>query len=324
MSEKSLNEVLASAQATPVLDEGARKVYEKFCTRYRQREDVLSLLNQINQLIKAVQKHRGVSMGILAGDNSFVVGFNILQKQLEKRLATLECFAHRTGGLLSAREKENLNLAWMTIRQDWQDDDLSDNFELHTHFVEQLQGMLISLAKQLENPLCPEVVESSGVQDISYPKLFKQIELLNFVARQLPDMIEQVAKVRGLSVYAASLGSVDFYNDRKLRFLLLCAREQSDKLRHQAERLNELLRGELDSFQELKNLELKLLYLLNTVEQDVLSGVEITTGSQQYFKLATDIIDVYWKVVNDGLALLRRWHEDDMENWLKHTHDLIG
>lgn len=322
MSENSLNEVLAQVQETQALNEDVRKIYEGFCTRYRQREDVFSLINQINQLIKAVQKHRGVSMGILAGDNSFVAGFEMLQKQLEKRLATLECFAHRTGGLLSTREKENLNLAWMTIRQDWQDDDLSDNFELHTHFIEQLQGMLISLAKQLESPLCPETIGASEALGNGYPKLFKQIELLNFVARQLPDMIEQVAKVRGLSVYAASLGSVDFYNDRKLRFLLQCAREQSDKLRHQAERLNELLRGELRSFQELKNLELKLLFLLNTVEQDVLSGVEITTSSQQYFKLATDIIDIYWRVVNDGLALLRRWHEDDMEDWLKQPQDL--
>jgi len=292
--------------------------YDVFCTLFRTREDVLSLVIQINQMIKAVQKHRGVSMGLLAGDNSFVAGFESLQQQLEKRLATLECFARRTGGLLSEREKENLHLAWQTIRQDWQDDDLSDNFELHTHFVEQLLSMLVSLSRQLEKPLLPELAEvAPSDEGVSYPKLFKQIELLQFVARQLPEMIEQIAKVRGLSVYAASLGSVDFYNDRKLRFLLQCAREQSDKLRHQAERINGLLEGKLPSFQELKNLELKLLYLLNTVEQDVLSGMEIKTTSQQFFSLATEIIDVYWAVVNDGLTQLRRWHEEDMEDWFK-------
>jgi len=196
----------------------------------------------------------------------------------------------------------------------------SDNFELHSHFIDQLRHMLASLARQLEQPLAPELVDISSQQSdagIAHPKMFKQMELLNFVARQLPDMIEQIAKVRGLSVYAASIGSVDFYNDRKLRYLLTYAREQSYKLRHQAERISGFLGGDLVSFSELKNLELKLLYLLNTVDQDVLSGTEISTSSQQFFKLATEIVDVYWAVVNDGLTLLRRWHEDDMELWLK-------
>ncbi|TVZ40797.1 hypothetical protein P886_0128 [Alteromonadaceae bacterium 2753L.S.0a.02] len=299
-------------------DLAGEESFIQFCLAFRQREDVLNLIHQINQLIKAVQKHRGLSMGLLAGEESFLAQFQVLQSQLTKRLASLECYAQTTGNLLSPREKENLHLAWTTISYNWEDDQLSDNFELHSHFIEQLQGMLVSLARQLEAPLVPQMLENSdAVREANYPHLFKKIEVLNFVARQLPDMIEQIAKVRGLSVYAASLGSVDFYNDRKLRFLLKYAREQSDKLRHQAERINELLDNTFSSANDLKNLELKLLYLLNTVEQDVLSGREINTSSQQFFTLATEIIDVYWAVVNDGLARLRSWHLDDMEAWLK-------
>ncbi len=310
-----MNDMSASQEEVQPLTETGKQC-EEICSLFRAREDVLCLINQINQLIKAVQKHRGVSMGLLGGDNSFVHGFESLQQQLSRRLATLEVFARRTGGLLTKRDKENLHLAWHTICQNWQDDDLSDNFELHSHFIEQLQGMLISLAKRLEKPL---VVELAGRSEdgVSYPRLFKQIELLQFVARQLPDMIEHIAKVRGLSVYAASAGSVDFYNDRKLRFLLQTARELSDRLRHQAERINGLLDDEIASFNELKNLELKLLFLLNTVEQDVLSGMSITTSSQHFFSLATEIIDVYWKVVNDGLNVLRGWHEQDLDDWFK-------
>lgn len=319
MTDSLLAKAGEDPAGTTASDDDERQMYESFCSEYRQREDVVSLIFQINQLIKAVQRHRGVSMGLLAGDNSFEQSFDVLQRQLQKRLGMLGCFAHRTGGLLSLRQKENLQLAWQTIRQNWQDDDLSDNFELHSHFIEQLQGMLSSLARHLEKPFCSELTAAAEQNGVSYPKFFKQIELLNFVIRQLPEMIEHVAKVRGLSVYASSLGSVDFYNERKLRFLLQSARDQSDKLRHQAERLQDLFSGELSSFQELKNLELKLLYLLNTVEQDVLSGGEIRTSSQQYYKLATAIIDVYWRVVDDGLALLRRWQEGDLEDWLKYT-----
>ena len=293
--------------------------YQVTCCLYRQGDDLLSLIIQINQLIKVVQKHRGASMGVLAGDESFTKDLATLQQHMARRLAMLECFARSTGGLLSDRDKQNLHLAWATIRHDWQDDNVSDNFELHTHLIEQLQVMLVSLAKKLEQPFSadPEAGEALAGGDTAYPKHFKKIEMLNFIARQLPDMIEQLAKVRGLSVYAASIGSVDFYNDRKLRFLLQCTREQSDKLRGQAERINEQLAGGFSALQAFKNIELKLLYLLNTVEQDVLSGLDISTGSQQYFTLATEIIDVYWKVVSDGLLQVRQWQQEDLDDWLR-------
>lgn len=296
--------------------------YQHFSKAYRRREDTLTLVHQLNQMVKAVQKHRGISMGLLGGNAVFEGDFNTLQHQLERRLATLEAFAGHVGGILTDKEKDSLHLAWATIRQNWQDDDLSDNFELHSHFVEQLLGMVYSLAKQLEKPLTPELVDtqeegSAPEGDAAYPRMFKQIEVLNFVAKQLPDMIEQIAKVRGLGTYAAATGLVDYPHDRKLRFLLQCARQQSEKLRHQAERLEGILDGSLPSLADLKNLELKLMFLLNTIEKDVLSGTTITASSQQLFKLATDLIDVYWNVVNQGLGLVRTWHEDDLEAWLK-------
>lgn len=282
----------------------------------------MTLVYQLNQMVKAVQKHRGMSTALLAGNVAFVGDFDILQRQLERRLATLETFARETDGLLNQRDKENLHLAWETIRHNWQDDDVSDNFELHSHFVEQLHGMIFSLAKQLEQPLTADLAESAGSTQLStdgvvYPRMFKQIELLNFVARQLPDMIEQIAKIRGLSTYAAATGEVHYHNDRKLRFLLQCSRQQSEKLRHQAERLEGILNGKIKGLVELKNLELKLIYFLNVVERDVLSGREITASSHQLFKLATEFIDVYWAVVNEGLGLVRKWHEEDLENWLR-------
>ncbi|MDO6424441.1 lytic murein transglycosylase [Saccharophagus degradans] len=297
--------------------------YARFCESYRRREDTLTLVHQLNQMVKAVQKHRGISMGLLGGNAVFEGDFVVLQHQLERRLATLETFASSVGGILSDKDKENLHLAWVTIRQNWQDDDLSDNFELHSHFIEQLQGMVYSLAKQLEKPLTPELVDAHDLQadeddsNASYPRMFKQIEVLNFVAKQLPDMIEQIAKVRGLGTYAAATGLVDYPHDRKLRFLLQCSRQQSEKLRHQAERLESIVRDSIPGLGDLKNLELKLMFLLNTIDKDVLSGTTITASSHQLFKLATDLIDVYWNVVNQGLALVRRWHEDDLEAWLR-------
>ena len=198
---------------------------DDFCKAFRQRSDTLTLVSQLNHLIKAVQKHRGMSMAMLGGNSAFVGEFEVLQKQLEKRLATLETFARETGGILSEKDKENLHLAWQTIRHNWEDDKVNDNFALHSHFVEQLHGMTYSLAKQLERPLASELIEQGDAaqqsqKSVTYPRMFKKIELLNFVAKQLPEMIERLAQVRGLSTYAAATGEVNYESDRKMRYLM--------------------------------------------------------------------------------------------------------
>ena len=130
-------------------------------------------------------------------------------------------------------------------------------------------------------------------------------------------MMEQIARIRGLATYAAAKGECDYHHDRKLRYVISLARAQHEKLRHQAERLEGILGGAISSLLLIKTYELKLMFLLTMVEQDILSGRTITASSHQVFKLASEIIDVYIKVVDDGLALLSRWHEEDMEAWLQ-------
>lgn len=294
--------------------------FDTFCALYRQRQDGLSLIKQLNQMIKAVQRHRGMSMAILAGSTLFQGDFHVLQRQVERRLISLEVFAAQTG-LLSARDKDNLHNAWHTIRADWQGDDVIDNFELHSHFIDQLQIMIAGLAKHLEKPVSVIVAEKANLElpsedAAAYPKMFKQIELLNFAARQVTTMAEQVGRIRALSTYAAAKGFCDYHHDRKLRYALSTARTANEKLRHQAERLESFLTGALPSLSMIKTYELKLMFLLNTVESDVLSGMTITTNSYNLFKLATEIIDVYLKVVDDSMDLVSRWNDEDLEGWL--------
>ena len=319
-SEANTSEVTPVVSASVAQETKSASVnYRDFCDAFRRREDSLTLLHQLHQLIKAVQRHRGISMGLLAGDKDFLPEFNVLQSQLERRLATLETFAHSTGGLLSDRDKENLHLAWVTIRQNWQDDDISDNFELHSHFIHQLLCMSFNLAKTLEGPLFEDMQETAELnrKSISYPIAFSRIELLNFIGKQMPEMIEQIAKLRGLSTYAASSQNPAELMLGKLRYLLQAIQEHSERVRQQADRLHMILLGAVASLKKIKDLELKLMFLINTVENDVLINASPKTDSHQLFDLATEIIEVYWEVVGDGFILVRKWHQGDIDVWAK-------
>jgi regulator of replication initiation timing len=291
--------------------------FDQFAQLFVTREDCLILMAQLNQLTKAVQRHRGTSMGLIAGNSVFKAEFEQLQRQLERRLATLEAFA-RGNKLLSDRDKENLSLAWATIRSNWEGDDLKDNFELHSHFVEQLLAMNFSLSKQLEVPLImPHQEANDGVEAFSKKRMFQQVEIIQFVAKALPEIIEQIAKIRGMATYAAAAKSLLDIDERKLRFLLANAEEQNQKLQAQAEKLDETLEGRLQELDAIKKLELQLLQFLNIVEGSVFSGKGSRDDAEEIFNLATDIIDIYWGVVNEGLALIRTWHSEDLEAWIK-------
>lgn len=295
-----------------------RDRFHEFCSAYQQRELALNLVNQLNHFVQDVQRHRGISMGILGGNRAFETDFFALQKHIDRRLATLEAFACRGEELFSVRDKENIHFAWGTICHDWQGDKVGDNFELHSHFIEQIFQVKSLIAKKLEQPLVPALYQSGAMNDDHqpFPRHSQQIELINFICALLPTMIECMAKIRGLASFSAAVGSAEYDHDRKLRYLLQCAREQNDKIRHCAQRLHEVLGGELNAKYVIGEMETKFVHLLELVTHDVLSGKTITSSSSQLFNLATVLIDKYWLVVDDGMALLRRWHRSDLEAWI--------
>lgn len=290
-----------------------------FCEHYQQRLDALTLVKQLIHMIKAVQRHRGMSMGALGGNSLFRTELTQLQAQLERRLELVQAFAAHSLKLLSPRDRENLSNAWLTISRDWQQDAVVDNYELHCHLIEQLLSMVAALGKQLELPTSqamPGANESSGETN-SAPNRFKYLEVLHFSTRLMPAVAEQIGRIRALSTYASALGYCDKDVTSKLRYAIQCTRVNNEKLRHQTKRLEGLLDKDLSLLTQLKSYEIKLDFLLSMVETDVVNPHQINADSNRLFVLASDIIDMYLKVVDEGVHLLTDWHEQDIEVWLE-------
>ncbi|TQV68236.1 lytic murein transglycosylase [Exilibacterium tricleocarpae] len=292
------------------------------CAIYRRRLDAIHLIKQINHLVKAVQKHRGLSMAVLAGDKLFEGELLALQQQVDRRIAVLDAFAAQSSPLLDAREREQIYHAWATLKTDWRDDNVIDNFELHCHFVEQLLNLMTQLGKHLERPISDylstldQVPRQAAASQLNSHAACKQLALLVFACKQMPDMVELVAKIRGLATHAIVQGTCDYVNDRKLRYLLQCTKAENEKLRVQMGRMPASIKNHLASLPMIKTYDLKLMFLLNSVEQDILSGGHISIDQRQLFELATQIINVYVDVITEGLELLQTWQEHQLEAWL--------
>jgi hypothetical protein len=278
-------------------------------------------LKLFNQMIRAVQRHRGMSMALLAGSDLFQGDLADVQRQVQKSLHFIAVFTQDLDPMFVQRDRDNLDNAWNTVRADWQGDDVIDNFELHSHFIEQLHALMNKLIKFLELPLAVDLdkvsdrKESVGAAD-PYPNRFKHIELLNFAVRQLVIIIEQTARIRGLATYAAAKGDCDLHHDRKLRYAIQCARNSHEKLRHQAERIEGLVGNELPSVKWIKTYELKFSYFLSVVESDILESKPIVVSSHNIFKAASEIIDLYFTIVGEALDVLSVWNDRDLQDWL--------
>lgn len=313
----------SSLPSAPMLSTTSTNL-QLFTTLFHQRQDTLILVKQLIQMIKAVQRHRGMSMGLLGGNAMFREEFLKLQQQLAQRLLMFIAFAERTPSLLSPRDQENLQSSWKTISNDYQQDSVIDNYELHCHLIEQLLGLLAGLAKQLEQPIAaiiasnnePTIVSATGA---IYPNRFKQLEVLHFTTRLMPSVAEQIGRIRALATYTAALGYCDTDYASKLRYVIQCTKVNNEKLRHQAKRMESILDRDSPLLNQLKSYEIKLTFLLKMVEEDVLVEGKVLADSNRLFELATDIIDLYLHVVDEGAALLEKWHQNEIENWLTTT-----
>ena len=307
-----------SQSAPSIID---KQPIQAFTVLFHQRLDALNLIKQLIHLVKAVQRHRGMSMGLLGGNALFREEFTRLQRQISERLQLFAAFAARVQQLVPVREQENLQSAWVTISHDWQEDSVIDNYELHCHLIEQLLTLLALLAKQLEQPMAAVLASANEPTQIYatsavYPNRFKQLEVLHFSTRLMPSVAEQIGRIRALATYTAALGYCDIDYASKLRYVIQCTRVNNEKLRHQAKRMEGILEKDSPLLSQLKSYEIKLTFLLNMVEQDVLKEGKINADSNRLFELATDIIDMYLNSVDEGIILIERWHNDEIENWI--------
>jgi hypothetical protein len=293
----------------------------EICSRYSDRLTALSLIKQVSHLVQAIQLHRGLGMSLIAGYEQFSTDFSGLQVQVRRRMRLLSAFASQSPHILAEAEIHKLNSAWAVIERGWQEDSVLENFEYHSHFIEQLLQLLMGLARYIERPVADDFAaleDAKGVQNpVSGKSNINTVGLLVFVCNQLPGLVESIAKIRGLSTLATSRTTISELESSKLKYFMQNSRVQHEKVRLQADRLLDVTRDQIKSLPLIKAYEFKLMFLLTTIEKEVLSAPSIQMNSRQLFDLATEIIDVYWQVVDEGTSLLYQWQEEMLERWFQ-------
>lgn len=274
---------------------------------YRQREAALSALQQGLRLMADIQQHRGSSMAILAGNRDFETRLAVLQAKVRQRLRFLD-LARTGNGFISDDYWQAILQEWQAVSQGWRDDTVLHNFELHSHLIEKLLQLQRAGGKWL--------FESDPVFQAAAVKCL-DISVLAFTFQTLPQTIEHLARLRGLSTHAAALGVCDNEHRLRIEYLLQMARREQVNLRnYTAQRPVKVLRlipGLLDT--QLN--EVVFTQWTQRISNDVLQkGRLYASLADELFAQGTTIIDGFFAINRQSLAYIRLALEDMLEEVL--------
>ncbi|MGH1370553.1 MAG: hypothetical protein ACRBBW_00855 [Cellvibrionaceae bacterium] len=277
---------------------------------YRERHSILTLMRQLNRLVSAIQKHRGVSLAHLAGDGLFVDDVARIQAQVNQRLVVWRSTVERFDDLISPREQQKIQQGWDTVCHNWEEDGLLENFEYHSFLIDQLLQLNGGLSRKLEVPL-RTFDEETEADDVALND-----PVLPLVCRSLPELVEDLARIRGLATQAAVVGECYEDHQKKLLYWLQCVERKNRELMAAIDNLGSSVLRSWQALSELKNYELKLAFFLNTVKKDVIQGKGAKADARQLFGLGSEIIDVYVDSIDGGITLLQSRLESELEAWL--------
>ena len=265
------------------------------------RLKVLDFVKGLLELVRVVQQHRAATNGALAGNPFFEGKTRILAREVNARFKELERSHQDMPEYANHMQWNEVKNAWQTVHLQWRQDEVIENFELHSHLVKQMLDYVAELGGNAES-----LIQSD----------FAHQALGNYVYQQLPIFIELLGQVRALGTSAAVVGKVDHNTEMRLNFLMGQIQKQQEKVKEEARRFSQEAMQLTSSLIDALLCEPKLERLSGIVMHDLLSGRDIVTTGDEVFALSTSIIDAHYKVMSEGLRLLRLSMDTRMMAWV--------
>jgi hypothetical protein len=294
---------------------------------HQARLDCLAVIKPLHKLTKLVQKHRGASTAVLAGNTRFNLQVDDLQLKVQRLFIALDhVIQNRQNPPLACEQLKKLHNDWLTIKYGWPEDQVIENFEFHSHLLNQLQKHSWQTVRSLFIDI--ELPNSPGLtQPIS-----SHSDFIDFSLREIPEMVELLAKLRGLSTHCSVTGTCDPHHQVRLQYLTRQIRLRQSELSKRAKIFGRAIHLMAPNIPYLIAYEIKLNNLLQLIEQFILvdagslvSGQEAAhdakneanqVTSEELFELASTIIGIYAGVSDQAINALEHGVKQEVDAWL--------
>lgn len=248
-----------------------------FAEKRKQQRKIQRRLHGINalqtgvSLMTTVQQHRGLSAGLLNGNDSFRT--NLVNKQAEARnvLARMKTLIDQTPELAPDRRTlETVTNGMEAIIADLRSLTPEQSFARHTELVRQIIHLIGDMGEHL------------GLMDNEGTSLAL---LSNLLLLRLPLLMESIGQARALGSGYAAKGQVGAVGRIRLSFLESHIRECRENMH---------IPGS-----NSKAATEKVEALLDLLEREFILVEEVNISPEQFFKAATDAIESCLKLWQD-------------------------
>jgi hypothetical protein len=231
----------------------------------------ISALQTGVSLMTTVQQHRGLSAGLLNGNDSFRT--NLVNKQAEARnvLARMQALIDQTPELTPDRRTlDSVNKGMEAIIADLKTLTPEQSFARHTELVRQIIHLIGDMGEHL------------GLMDNEGTSLAM---LSNLLLLRLPLLMESIGQARALGSGYAAQGQVGAVGRIRLSFLESHIRDCRKNMHIPGSNS----RAATD----------KVEALLDLLEREFILAEEVNISPEQFFKAATDAIESCLKLWQD-------------------------
>ena len=286
-------------------------------SQYLHQLRSITIIRLLLPLFISSQQHRGANLALFEGNDQFRNKVSMLQNEIDNRLLTLEMINKEFAEIISGTDLMQLKQEWGAVR-DWQGGSALENFKLQCHFIEQ-QMKLIWLVTQNANcfaSISPASDPSKSSREPGYVEALSGDELLiQFVLRELPELIELLAKLRGLATHVSVLAFCDEEHYSWLEYLLKLLNQKKEKFRELSRHLHPYVFGDVPAIIDLQIQDTKIVHFVQVVERNILCRNAINIESQDIFNMASDIIDAHSTVITQGLGFVRNKINRLLDDW---------
>ena len=296
-----LNTAAASPQNQAANSSPALELFKQ----HNQRVVRLDLLVTILYLARFIQRHRGATLALLGGDESFRHQVHALQHQTSAQFEYLQCINGCADQPLADNDFEQLNLGWVTIIKDWENDDLQQSFEFHSHLLE----LIIRLSRTLSEEI---LATPAGLEDndalrsrVDNSFTYPLHNLTQTCVLDLYELVEYLARIRGLGTHMAVVGEADKEMGSRVAFWLQEFRYRKERFDQNIQLVSSQYLPCIPGLKSLPNLNMKLNYFISLLGHEMTSERSFKVPSHKLFLMGTEIIDGHLAVMDQANAVVR-------------------
>ncbi len=276
-------------------------LFNEHTRRIAQQDACVTIL----QLSRLIQRHRGAVLAMLGGDVSFQNQVETLQAQIETQFNYLNYLDQTHNEVISNDEKQQLRLGWLTIIKDWKNDDIHQSFEFHSHLLELIvriskgfyESILQIPASARNNPALSSRLDKSF--------LYPLHTLGETCVAELFELVEYLARIRGLGTHMAAIGKINSEWESRVSFWLQEFSYRKERFNQSVQLVPKPYIPYIPALNALPGLNTKLNYFLNLLGHEMSSERNFQIPSHKLFLMGTEIIDGYLAIMDQANAVVR-------------------